>query len=59
MTGLSPSRRGEHAPAPGATWGRELTRVERVVPDDFDDIRANRADRRAAKRAARRKGRSR
>lgn len=67
MTGPSSSPRGEHAPRPGATWEQHLIRTE-IVIDDPDDTttpglndpqppRPNRATRRAAARAARRKQR--
>jgi hypothetical protein len=61
MTGLSSSPRGEHTPAPGATWEQHLVRHERVIdetsgPDMNQPLppRPNRATRRAQARAARR-----
>ncbi|WP_328436941.1 hypothetical protein OHA71_06570 [Streptomyces sp. NBC_00444] len=52
MTGPKSTPRGEHAPAPGATW--ERPRIEVVIPDDTPDPRPGRAERRALARAARR-----
>lgn len=46
----------EHSPRPGAHWQTVPVRREQVVPDDWTDDQptpANRADRRAAKRALR------
>lgn len=67
MTDPSSSPRGEHTPRPGVTWEQHLVRTEQLV-DDPDDTttpglndpqppRPNRATRRAAARAARRKNR--
>ncbi|MEU1273028.1 hypothetical protein [Streptomyces sp. NPDC005799] len=62
MTGPSSTPRGEHTPAPGITWDTQLVRHERVIdetsgPDMNQPLppRPNRATRRAAARAARRK----
>ncbi|WP_171108627.1 MULTISPECIES: hypothetical protein [unclassified Streptomyces] len=67
MTGPSSAPRGEHTPAPGATWNTELVSLGETVVDLDDDEspfgwreldpppRPNRATRRAAARAARRK----
>lgn len=67
MTGPSSSPRPEHTPQPGATWETALVRTEQVVDDpeattapgmnDPLPPRPNRATRRAAARAARRKNR--
>lgn len=67
MTGPSSTPRGEHTPRPGITWGQHLIRTETVIDDPDDTImpgmndpqppRLNRATRRAAARAARRKQR--
>lgn len=67
MTGPSSAPRGEHTPAPGVTWERQLVSLGEVVVD-LDDGEspfgrrklepppaANRATRRAQARAARRK----
>jgi hypothetical protein len=53
MTGPSRTPRGEHTPAPGATW-QQLARTEQVIDDDQPDPAPNRATRRAMQRAARR-----
>lgn len=65
MNGPSSSPRGEHTPRPGATWEQRLVRTETVAADPEDTTtpglndpqppRLNRATRRAAARAARRK----
>ncbi|NUS26084.1 MAG: hypothetical protein HOV92_17935 [Streptomyces sp.] len=56
MTGPSSAPRGEHAPAPGATWERVIARTEQLVDDDAPDpAPPSRETRRAAARAARRK----
>lgn len=65
MTGPSSTPRPEHAPWPGVTWNTELVRTETVIEDPDSttpaDMNApfvpapNRATRRAAARAARRK----
>lgn len=69
MSGPSSAPRGEHAPAPGVTWNTELVSLGEVVVDLGDDespfgwrelpepAQPNRATRRAAARAARRKNR--
>lgn len=64
MTGPTSTPRGEHTPAPGATWDTELVSLGEVVVD-LDDgespfgwrelPKPNRETRRAAARAARRK----
>jgi hypothetical protein len=54
MTGPSSTPRGEHTPAPGATWQTTLARTEQVIADDAPDPQPNRATRRAMQRAARR-----
>ncbi|MFI0268595.1 hypothetical protein [Streptomyces luteogriseus] len=63
MTGPSSTPRGEHAPAPGATWNTQLVRLGEVLVDLDDDESPfgwrelptpNRETRRAAARAARR-----
>ena len=56
MTGPSSAPRGEHAPAPGATWERVIARTEQLVDDDAPDpAPPSRETRRAAARAAPRK----
>ena len=55
MTGPSSTPGGEHTPAPGVTWERQLVRTEMVVDDDAPDPTPNRETRRALARAARRK----
>ena len=56
MTGPSSTPLGEHTPAPGVTWERQLVRTELVVDDDAPDpAPPNRETRRALARAARRK----
>jgi hypothetical protein len=56
MTGPSSTPRGEHTPAPGVTWQTRLVPTgEQLVDDDAPDPHPNRATRRAAARAARRK----
>jgi hypothetical protein len=65
VTGPSSTPRGEHTPAPGATWETRLVRTETVIEDPHTttpaDINApftptpNRETRRAIARAARRK----
>lgn len=55
MTGPSSTPRGERAGTPGVTWQTELARTEHVIPDDAPDPQPNREERRALKRAARRK----
>jgi hypothetical protein len=57
MTGPSSTPRGEHTPQPGTTWEQHLIRTETVIDNDAPDPRPNRATRRAAARAARRKQR--
>lgn len=57
MTGPSSSPRGERAPRPGTTWEQHLIRTETLIDNDAPDPRPNRATRRAAARAARRKQR--
>ncbi|MHC3392067.1 hypothetical protein ACLQ2E_21770 [Streptomyces lavendulocolor] len=56
MTGPSSTPRGERAGRPGSRWETELrTTGEQHVPDDAEPPRPNRATRRAAARAARRR----
>ncbi|WP_439947214.1 hypothetical protein [Streptomyces sp. BBFR109] len=65
MTAPSSAPQGEHAPAPGVTWERQLVRTETVIEDADDTTlpgmndpvppRPNREARRALARAARRK----
>ncbi|MGW7498620.1 hypothetical protein ACWGKA_30620 [Streptomyces luteogriseus] len=64
MTGPSSTPRGEHAPAPGATWNAQLVSLGEVVVDLDDDEspfgwrelpKPNRETRRAAVRAAQRR----
>jgi hypothetical protein len=58
MTGPSSAPRGERAPRPGVAWQTELVRTEQLVDDDTPDPNPpNRATRRAAARATRRKHR--
>ncbi|MFE2311637.1 hypothetical protein ACFXC8_00300 [Streptomyces sp. NPDC059441] len=54
MTRPSSAPRGEHTPAPGATWETRLVRTEQVIDDDQPDPVPNRKTRRAMQRAARR-----
>ncbi|MFI2632596.1 hypothetical protein ACH5A2_19690 [Streptomyces collinus] len=64
MSSPTSTPRGEHAPAPGATWNTQLVSLGEVVVDLDDDEspfgwrelpKPNRETRRAAARAARRK----
>ncbi|MEU3447223.1 hypothetical protein AB0H29_08330 [Streptomyces thermolilacinus] len=57
MTAPSSAPRGEHTPRPGRTWETHLEWTgEQVVDDDTPDPpRPNRATRRAAARARRKK----
>lgn len=64
MSGPMSTPRGEHTPAPGVTWNRELVSLGELVVDlDGDESpfgwrelpAPNRETRRAARRAARRK----
>ena len=56
MAAPSSAPRGEHAPAPGVTWERQLVHTETVIDDDAPDpAPPNRETRRALARAARRK----
>lgn len=56
MTGPSSNPRGERAGKPGARWETELAWTgEQVIPDDAPDPKPNRATRRAAARARRKK----
>ncbi|MFC9686840.1 hypothetical protein, partial [Streptomyces sp. NPDC056948] len=59
MTGPSTTPRGEHPPAPGATWNTELVSLGEVVVDSDDGEspfgwrelpKPNRETRRAARR---------
>lgn len=45
----------EKSPKPGATWNTTVVRTEHVIPDDAPDPTPNRATRRAAARARRKK----
>ncbi|MEV6180165.1 hypothetical protein [Streptomyces sp. NPDC052015] len=56
MTGPTSAPRGEHSPAPGATW-QQFVRAETVIDDDQPDPTPNRATRRAMQRATRKKSR--
>jgi hypothetical protein len=50
----------EHSPRPGVTWQQQPASGEQLVPDDWQPAPpASRAQRRAAKRAHRQKGRRR
>lgn len=57
MTGPASTPRGEHTPRPGITWTTTVGwSGEQLVDDDAPDpTPANRATRRALKRATRRK----
>ncbi|MEU0667162.1 hypothetical protein ABZ508_02705 [Streptomyces lavendulocolor] len=56
MTGPSSTPRGEHTPKPGIWWTTTVGwSGEQLADDDAEPPRANRATRRAAARAARRR----
>ncbi|MER7151232.1 hypothetical protein [Streptomyces lydicus] len=56
MSAPASSPRGEKAGRPGARWETELRWTgEQIVPDDQPEPRVNRATRRAAARARRRR----
>jgi len=56
VSGPSSTPRGEHTPAPGATWEQRLACTEQVIDDNAPDpTPPNRQTRRALARAARRK----
>lgn len=52
MSAPSSAPRGEHSGRPGTRWETQLVGVERVVEDGRPEPRANRAARRAARKAA-------